>query len=275
MPDNSRDSSSVGSPDSSDDSSPDSSDGGRTIKLTLEYDGTEYVGWQVQKNGKSVQSAVSKAVSTLTGEEITVAGASRTDSGVHALAQCAAFVTESAIPAAGLMGGLNSLLPEDIVVTEAIEVPASFDPRRDSKGKVYRYLVLNRPYRSAMWRRKSWWVRRPLDIERMRRAVPFFIGRKDFTSFRATGSDAPHSVREITALEIIDRSDDTPGLIEFEVRGTAFLRHMVRIMAGTLVAVGAGSIEPEEVERIIEAKDRAAAPETAPGHGLCLVHIEY
>jgi tRNA pseudouridine38-40 synthase len=247
----------------------------RTIKLMLEYDGTEYVGWQVQKNGKSVQGVLSEAASKLTGEEIMVAGASRTDSGVHALAQCATFVTVSSIPPDRLMGGLNSLLPDDIVVTEAVEVPASFDPRRDSKGKVYCYRVLNRPYRSAMWRRKSWWVRRPLDIERMRRAAPFFIGRKDFTSFRATGSDALHSVREITALEIIDRSAETPGLIEFEVRGTAFLRHMVRIMAGTLVAVGAGTIEPEEVERIIEAKDRARAPATAPGHGLCLVHIAY
>ncbi len=263
------------SPNSNNGSSNGSSQGSRRIKLTLEYDGTEYVGWQVQKNGPSVQGTVAGALETMTGVGVGLAGASRTDSGVHALCQCAAFTTVSQIPVEGFKAGLNSLLPEDIVVTEAVEVPASFDPRRDSKGKVYLYRVLNREIRSPLLRRSSWFVRWPLDITRMRAAAVHFIGRKDFTSFRAAGSDAPHSVREITALEVYDRSDETPGLIEFEVRGTAFLRHMVRIVAGTLVAVGAGSIEPDEVERIIEAQDRSVAPETAPPGGLCLVHIEY
>ena len=163
-------------PDSSTDNDNGTGNGNavRTIKLTLEYDGTEYVGWQVQNNGPSIQGTINVALGTMTGEEIKVAGASRTDSGVHALSQCAVFVTCSAIPVEGFMGGLNSLLPEDIVVTEAVEVEASFDPRRDSRGKVYVYRVLNRDYRSPLLRRSTWFVRSPLDIARMQEATKFF-----------------------------------------------------------------------------------------------------
>ncbi len=254
---------------------PEADPGARKIRLTIEYDGARYVGWQVQKNGKSIQGALNSALSVMTGREVKVAGASRTDAGVHAIAQCAAFVTVSSIPVEGFVGGLNALLPEDIAVTAATEVEMAFDPRRDSKGKVYVYRLFNGKVRSPLLRRNSWFVRTPLDIGRMREAANHFVGRKDFTSFRATGSDAPHSVREITAVTLFDRTSVAPGLIEIEVRGTAFLRHMVRIMAGTLVAAGAGLIEPVDVGKIIEARDRAEAPQTAPALGLSLVHIEY
>lgn len=244
----------------------------RNIRLIIEYDGTGYAGWQVQPTEPTVQGTVIAAIRELTGEEVALSGASRTDAGVHSLGQTANFRTSSTIPPEGIQRALNSILPEDIVIREAAEVPEGFDSRRGSTGKVYLYRVLNRRTPSALMRRYVWHVGVPLDRALMREAAAHFIGEKDFSSFRAADSDAAHSVREVTSVEITEKED---GLIEFEVRGTAFLRHMVRIMVGTLVAVGRGKVPPSMVPSIIEAKDRTAAPMTAPPQGLLLVRVEY
>ncbi|HLC19271.1 MAG TPA: tRNA pseudouridine(38-40) synthase TruA [Thermodesulfobacteriota bacterium] len=245
----------------------------RNIKLLIEYEGTNYAGWQVQSDQPTVQGTIIEAIKGLTGEGVTLTGASRTDSGVHALGQVANFRTRSGIPEERVRSALNALLPEDIAVREATEAGADFDSRRDARSKTYLYRVLNRPFRSALLRRYSWFVSRPLDVGLMREASRHFVGgEKDFSSFRAAGSDALHSVREVLSVDINENGE---GLIEFEVRGTAFLRHMVRIMVGTLVTVGRGRIGPAEVGAIIEARDRTIAPLTAPPQGLFLVNVEY
>lgn len=244
----------------------------RNIRLIIEYDGTGYAGWQVQKEVPTVQGELVRAVKALTGEDIVVNGASRTDAGVHAMAQTANFITGSSIPERGILQGLNSLLPGDIVIKDVTVVPEVFDSRRASKGKTYLYRVINRPYPSALLRRYSWFVFKPLDVWLMREAARHFIGEKDFSSFMAADSDARHAVRNVNSFKIFEREE---GLIELEVRGTAFLRHMVRIMVGTAVTVGKGSLKPDDVQRIIGAKDRTAAPVTAPPQGLFLVEVEY
>ncbi|MFQ5735720.1 MAG: tRNA pseudouridine(38-40) synthase TruA [Thermodesulfobacteriota bacterium] len=244
----------------------------RNVRLRVEYEGTNYAGWQIQPSLPSIQGTLEGAIRELTGEPVTVRGASRTDAGVHALGQVACFETASAIPASGMVPALNIILPDDIVVAEAADVDAGFNPRRGSRSKTYRYRILNRRYPSALLRRYTWYVYRPLDIGLMREAARHFIGEKDFTSFCAAHSDAAHSVREVTSVEVEARGD---GIIEVEVRGTAFLRHMVRIMAGTLVEAGKGKPAPDSIPSIIEARDRRAAHVTAPPQGLCLVEIEY
>ncbi len=244
----------------------------RNIKLLVEYEGTGYAGWQVQDGLPTIQGSIIAAVKRLTGEDVILNGASRTDAGVHAYGQIASFKTGSNIPPYNIMQGLNAYLPGDIVIKDASEAPLEFDPRRHSKKKTYLYKILNRSFPSALLRRHSWFVFKPLDVNLMREGARHIIGEKDFTSFRAADSDALHSIREVISIEIIEKGD---GLIEVEVAGTAFLRHMVRIMAGTLVAVGKGKLKPDDVSKIIEARDRAAASMTAPAQGLFLMKVEY
>jgi tRNA pseudouridine38-40 synthase len=253
----------------------------RNIRLLLEYDGARYAGWQAQPGIPTVQGVVAHAIKTLTGAEAALTGASRTDAGVHAFGQVANFKTSSRIPLIGVMRGLNSILPGDIAVKEASEAAPSFDARRDAKGKRYVYRIFNGDAPSPLSRPYSWHVSVPLDIPSMRRAAHCFIGEKDFSSFRASGSDAPHSVREVLSIGVEDRGGALGyggagrGHVEIEVRGTAFLRHMVRIIAGTLVAVGRGKLKPSSIPGIIEARDRRAAAMTAPPRGLFLMKVEY
>jgi tRNA pseudouridine38-40 synthase len=188
------------------------------------------------------------------------------------LGQVANFKTSTRIPPRGIMLGLNSVLPRDIVIKDVFEVPEGFDSRRDAKGKTYVYRVLNRPVRSPLLMGGTWLVTEPLDVGVMKRGGRLFTGRKDFTSFRAAGSAAPHSVREIFSFTVEEKGD---GLIEFEVRGTAFLRHMVRIMVGTIVELGRGRLSLEEVSAVIDARDRTRAPQTASPEGLFLKEVEY
>lgn len=244
----------------------------RNVRLLVEYEGTNYAGWQIQEGLPTVQGALADAVGELTGRQAVIRGASRTDAGVHALGQVAAFNTLSTIPAASMARAMNAILPSDIVVIEASDADASFDPRKDSKSKTYRYRILNRPMPSALHARFSWFVYDPLDIGLMREASSHFIGEKDFASFMAAHSDAAHSIREVTGVAIERMGDD---MVEVEVRGTAFLRHMVRIMVGTLVEAGRGRLHPDGVLPILDAKDRRVARMTAPPQGLCLVNIEY
>jgi tRNA pseudouridine38-40 synthase len=243
----------------------------RNIRLLIEYDGTGYAGWQVQSRAPTVQGKLIEGIKKLTGEDVALIGAARTDAGVHAMGQVANFKTPSGIPLGEIIDGLNSILPADIVIKSAVEVPLEFDSRRDAKSKTYLYRVLNRQRRSPLAMRYSWLVKEPLDIELMKRGASLFLGKKDFTSFRATGSDAPHSVRAVTSFRVEKGGD----VIEFEVGGTAFLRHMVRIMVATLVSLGMGKLALDDVTSIIEAKDRTRAPVTAPPGGLFLKEVEY
>lgn len=245
----------------------------RNYKLIIEYEGTNYSGWQTQTILPTIQGTLIQAARRLTRDgDASVAGASRTDAGVHALGQVGSLKAHTNISCQDMIKGLNFFLPDDIVVKQAIEMPPDFDPRRGSTGKVYLYRIINRNHPSALLRNFSWNVLMPLDLDAMKEAATHFIGEKDFSSFMAAGSDANHPVREVTAVEIFEKED---GLIEIEVRGTAFLRHMVRIMVGTLVAVGKGKRRPAEIKDIIAARSRAAALMTAPAGGLCLVRVDY
>ncbi|VAV84767.1 tRNA pseudouridine(38-40) synthase [hydrothermal vent metagenome] len=256
----------------------------RNIKLTIEYDGTNYSGWQIQPDSPTIQGALEAAVRMIIAYKISsdntpsdlsydgIHGASRTDAGVHAFAHVATFKTDSLIPVDGLRRGLNSILPGDIAVKDAALVPADFDARRHSKGKTYLYKVLTGPTRSPVYRNRCWYLRESLDLELMQEGAKLLVGEKDFSSFRASGCGAKHPIREVTSFTV-EAGDD--GFIEFTVRGTAFLRHMVRIMVGTLVELGKGKVTINEFKDIIEAKKRTAAPYTAPPQGLFLMKTEY
>jgi len=243
----------------------------RTIKLTLEYDGTDYVGWQVQPNGPSIQAALETALATLLKQEVRVTGAGRTDAGVHALGQVASFQTERAIPLKAFFAGTNGLLPKDIAVVAAEEVGSDFDARRSARGKHYRYKVVNRRARAPLERRYAWEVFLPLDLERMRAAAAPLLGVHDFGAFRASDCEARNAVRELRRLEIL-RQGET---VMFEVEGSAFLKHMVRNLVGTLVEVGLGRREPGSIEALLASRNRTLAGATAPAHGLCLVEVRY
>ncbi len=244
----------------------------RNIRLILEYDGTGYAGWQIQSTKPTIQGTLIHAIKVLTGEDVRLVGASRTDSGVHAMGQVANFTTTSRIPLYGIKRGLNSILPGDIAVKEAEEVPLQFHARRGAKSKTYLYRIFNGDYIPPLARARCWSVFRPLDIGLMREGAEFFIGKKDFRSFMASGCDARTTVREIFQFTVEDARD---GFIELTVKGTAFLRHMVRIMVGTLVTCGLGRISPADIERIMDARDRTLANVTAPPQGLFLKEVEY
>ncbi|HKA90028.1 MAG TPA: tRNA pseudouridine(38-40) synthase TruA [Haliangiales bacterium] len=243
----------------------------RRIKLTVEYDGTDFEGWQRQAPPhRSVQEALERALADLLGEVCAVAGAGRTDAGVHARAQVASFVTASAIPAAGLMRALNAALPPDVAVRDAEDVDPAFDARRWARGKHYAYRIWNRPERSPLHRRVSWHVRRPLDLDAMRRAAAPLVGEHDFSAFRAAGCTAKSPVRNLRRLDISGED-----LIVLDLEATAFLRHMVRNLAGTLVEVGLGARSADEIEAILAGRDRTRAGRTAPPHGLTLERVYY
>lgn len=244
----------------------------RTIQLTLEYDGTDYVGWQVQANGRSIQGEVEKALAALLKTApVKVTGAGRTDSGVHALGQVATFRTESAAPLKAFVLGLNSLLPKDIAVRAASERPEGFDARRSARGKLYRYRVVNRPVRTPLAQRYAWELYSPLDEGAMGRAARSLLGRHDFSAFRASDCEAPHAVRELRKLSVVRDGEE----VTFDVEATAFLKHMVRNLVGTLVEVGQGRRPESSIAELLAARDRARAGATAPARGLCLVQVFY
>jgi tRNA pseudouridine38-40 synthase len=241
------------------------------VRLTLEYDGTEFVGWQRQPNGRSVQAVLEAALAELLGAPVAAAAAGRTDAGVHALGQVVAFDAPRALPAKAYVRGLSSLLPADVSVVAAEEVPEDFDPRRWATGKRYRYLISRRPGRAPLLRRRHWEVFAPLDVEAMRAAATALLGTHDFTSFRAADCEAPHPRRTLRELELHEEGE----VLRIEVEGTAFLRHMVRNVVGSLVEVGRGKRPPGWVAEVLAAKDRTLAGPTAPAHGLTLVEVTY
>jgi len=242
------------------------------IKLTLEYDGTEYVGWQAQTNGPSIEERVRAALRQLLGEEVQLEAATRTDSGVHALGQVACFVTSRTLPMKAYSMGLSDLLPRDIAVVRASEVPESFDPRRDAKGKRYRYLISNRRSRSPIRRRTYWEVFQPLDVPAMRRGAQFLLGEHDFSAFQAADCQANHPRREVRALNVETGQGEEIAIL---IEGTAFLKHMVRNIVGSLVEVGRGRRSAEWIGEVLDSRDRTLAGPTAPPHGLTLLEVLY
>ena len=243
----------------------------KRIKLTIAYDGTNYCGWQIQPNGITIEEILNKALSKMTGEEILVIGASRTDSGVHAMGNVAVFDTETTIPVEKIAGALNQRLPEDIVITKSEEVPLDFHPRYCNCSKTYEYHIINTRIPIPTKRLTNYFVSYVLDIDKMRQAASYLVGEHDFVSFCNVRTDVENTVRTITALDILTNGNE----ITIRITGNGFLYNMVRIIVGTLVRVGRGFYEPEKVKEILEAKDRKAAGVTAPAHGLMLVEIKY
>ncbi|MFO0595976.1 MAG: tRNA pseudouridine(38-40) synthase TruA [Myxococcaceae bacterium] len=242
------------------------------VKLVLEYDGTNYVGWQIQPNGASIQGRVQMALGELLGAPIQVVAAGRTDSGVHARGQVIAFDSPKALPMKAYWMGLNGLLPDDISVVKAEEVRDDFDPRRWSEGKRYRYLVSNRRTRSPLRRFTHWEIFQPLSVEPMAHAAKALLGKHDFTSFRGAECQAAHAVRELRKVEVHGAPGDE---VSFVFEGTAFLRHMVRNLVGTLIEVGRQRQKPDWVAEVLAARDRTRAGMTAPPQGLCLEEVFY
>ncbi len=243
----------------------------RNIKLILEYDGTNYAGWQVQPNGASIQEIVQKAIAEITGEpDVRLIGSGRTDAGVHAAGQVAHFKTTSNIPAADLVRAINTKLPEDIAVLRAEDVPDDFHARYSARSKTYRYTILNAAVRRPLERHRAWLVRAPLDLAAMRRAAAALVGTHDFAAFQSK-PQGKSSVRTVTRLDIVADG----SRIDIWISANGFLYNMVRAIAGTLIEVGLGKIPPDAVAELLESRNRSAAGPTAPPQGLCLMEVQY
>ncbi len=242
------------------------------FKLTIEYDGGLFHGWQRQKDDRTIQGEIEKALYTMTGKKVTVNGSGRTDAGVHALAQVANFICDTAHTSEVFLKGLNSLVPEGIVIKECITVDEKFHARFDAKSKIYRYRILNRPIPSAIDRQYAWFIRKKLDLKAMNASIEHIIGKHDFKAFEATGSPRAHTIRHVMEanLRAVDNDYQT-----FEIKADGFLRFMVRNIVGTLVEVGRCKITPDDFKKILLSKDRSQAGATAPPHGLFLMQVNY
>lgn len=245
----------------------------KRIMLIVAYEGTNYHGWQVQPNAITVESVLNETISRLTGEEIQVIGASRTDAGVHALGNVAVFDTQSRIPGEKFSYALNQRLPDDVVIQCSKEVAPDFHPRHCDCQKTYEYTIINRTFPLPEYRNTAHFYYGRLDIDKMRIAAAAFIGEHDFAGFCSTGTQVQTTVRHIYSLEI--EEDKTEQKIRIRVRGNGFLYNMVRIIVGTLLEVGKGAIAPEILSQIIASCDRSQAGPTAPAKGLRLLQIEY
>ena len=244
----------------------------KRIKLVVAYDGTNYCGWQIQPNGETIEGVLNRELSSLLGEDIKVTGASRTDSGVHSLGNVAVFDTDTRIPPEKISYALNIRLPEDIVVQDSCEVAPDFHPRHCNSRKTYEYRILNRRFAMPTRRLDTYFYHRPLDVERMQQAARYLKGIHDFKSFCSVNTVVEDTVRTIYTLQVIKDADD---IITIRVQGSGFLYNMVRILAGTLIQVGIGAMEPEQMTEILEAKDRSASGPTAPAQGLTMMGIEF
>jgi tRNA pseudouridine38-40 synthase len=243
----------------------------RNIRLILEYDGTAYAGWQVQDNAVTVQGCVETALGRMLKGPVRVTASGRTDAGVHALAQAANFRTEASVPLRGFVHGLNSLLPTDIAVRRADRMPAEFDSRRSAKSKTYQYFLHVAATPSAFARGSSWRLPVALDAAAMEEGAALLVGTHDFSAFRSAGCDAPHAVRAISEARVEVRGE----FLEVRLTGTAFLRHMVRIIVGTLVEIGLGKRTVGNIEELLRSGNRDDAGPTAPPQGLFLARVEY
>ncbi len=243
----------------------------RNIKIIIEYDGTNYSGWQRQNNAITIQEKIEHAIYAITGEETQITGSSRTDAGVHARGYTGNFYTNSVISAEKFIGAINSKLPLDIVILNCFEVPHEFHSRYNSTGKLYSYSIINRRESVAVGRNYMYHHKRILDVVAMKLATQYFMGTHDFSAFKNLGSSAKTSVRTITRLDIIKNGD----LIEIYISADGFLYNMARIIVGALIRVGEGKIKPIEIKNIIGSKQRAKAGKSAPACGLCLQEVFY
>jgi tRNA pseudouridine38-40 synthase len=244
----------------------------RNIKATIEYDGTDFCGFQIQPSDRTVQGELERAGGMIfPGRRFKILGAGRTDSGVHATGQVISFGVPEAFPVDRLCGALNGVLSGDVRVKRILEVPDSFHPRYSAKSRTYVYVVLNRVQGSALLRRYTWHVRKPLSIEAIRSAAAEFIGIRDFASFGMPHKSGGCTVREIQDIKIRSRGD----AILFHIRGNAFLKGMARTIAGTLVEAGRGELDPRDIAKIMGMRDRRKIRVTAPPQGLFLTRVEY
>ena len=243
----------------------------KRVRLVVAYDGTNYHGWQVQKNGITIESELNRCLSDLLGEPIEVIGASRTDSGVHALGNIAVFDTQARMPAEKISYALNQRLPEDIRIQSSDEVPLDWHPRHQNSRKTYEYRIYRNEFPMPIKRLYSYFTYYPIDVERMRQATAFLVGEHDFKSFCQTGAQVESTVRTIYSIELVEQENE----LIIRVSGNGFLYNMVRIIVGTLLEVGYGRKKPEQIPTILEACDRQAAGPTAPAHGLTLYSYEY
>ena len=243
----------------------------RNIKLTIEYDGKEYHGWQKQPGKLNIQGEIERAIKNVTGEDVELIASGRTDAGVHALGQVANFKTNSNIELEKIPIAINSQVKKSIRIQNAEEVDQNFHSRFNCKRKTYRYVIDNSKYGSAIYRNISYHLPVALNVEDMKKAIKYFEGEHDFKAFKSSGTSSKSSVRKIYKADVITEGTS----IAIDLTGNGFLYNMVRIIAGTLVDVGMGKIKPEEIPDIIESKDRNRAGKTLPPHGLMLLHVEY
>ncbi|HET9552554.1 MAG TPA: tRNA pseudouridine(38-40) synthase TruA [Anaeromyxobacteraceae bacterium] len=242
------------------------------VKLLLEYDGTRYVGWQVQPNGPSIQAEVERALATLHKAPRRVTAAGRTDAGVHALGQVCTFAEADPLPLKAYVQGMNALLPPDVAVRGASLEPDGFDARRSASGKRYRYRIENGSVRAPLSRLVAWHVYRPLDAAAMGAAAARLLGRHDFAAFQAADCACAHAVRDLRRLDVVGEAG---GRIDLVVEATAFVKHMVRNLTGTLVEVGLARRTPASMDALLAGRDRTLAGATAPPQGLCLEEVFY
>lgn len=244
----------------------------QTFQISIEYDGTGYHGWQRQKKDITVQATIEKYLALMTNQKISLVGSGRTDAGVHALGQSAHFKCDTRLKAATFQKGLNSLLPDDIVITACRRAAENFHARFDVQSKIYHYRILNRALPSALLRSYTWHIRKPLDIDAINAARQFLPGRHDFKAFEGAGSPRAHTVRNIIAAEWAVKNRE---IHQFHIEANGFLRYMVRNIVGTLVEVGLGKMTPQEFQKVLHSKDRNQAGATAPPQGLYLVQVNY
>ena len=247
----------------------------RHLRLTIAYEGTCYVGWQVQPNGVSIQLILEKAWTAVTQETLRITASGRTDSGVHALAQVCSLCTHSQIAASKLIQALNANLPFDIRVLNVEEAPENFHAIRDAVGKTYRYQIQTGQIQDLFQRHVRWFVPRNLNIEAMQEATQDIVGKHDFSSFEATGAAREDSIRTVRELTIRPFQSDRFQFIDIEISADGFLYNMVRNIVGSLIVVGRERQGSAWIKTVMDARDRKQAGETAPAHGLFLVHVQY
>jgi len=247
-------------------------DAKRNIKLIIEYDGTHYHGWQVQPNGRSIQQEIELAIEVMTRRKVKLLGSGRTDAGVHALGQVANFTCATSITLEAFQKGLNSILPDDIVIRQVNEVPLDFHARYDAVSKRYRYHILNQPLPSAIERHHTWWIRSPLDLSAMRNGMGHLIGELDFKAFEGAGSPRSSTIRRVIGMDLTEQA---AGVVAIDIHATGFLRYMVRNIVGTLVDAGLHKIQPDHIKTILASQDRSTASATAPARGLFLMDVHY
>lgn len=249
----------------------------RNLKLTLSYDGSDFSGWQVQPDASTIQGTLASAIGRLTGENVLTQGSGRTDAGVHALAQVATFSTASPIPVENFLKALNDILPPSIRVLEVKEVPADFHARKSARAKTYRYRICRAAICSPFLARYVWHFPYPLDENAMSNAAAAIVGEHDFTSFAAVDPERGQENNEVSNVRTIfsSRFERQNDEFVYTVRGSGFLHHMVRNLVGTLILVGKGTLQPQDIASILAARNRSAAGATAPASGLFLVSVEY